>query len=121
MPYLESLSTYEIILTLLMIFNMGLAMVGVLSGIRATRLLMRVGVGGPTIHMMLVAVVLCATFIGLDLMWYWEGFDKVTGFWIELAWRGWQIIAVGFATLVCCEQVKCTITFACPRKKECLD
>ena len=104
----------ELILSLLMVFNIGLAAVGTMTGIRALRMV-RGRERRSSRHLLWVAIILCVSFVLLDVMWYAQEFIVVVGFWTEFAWRMWQIGAIGFATYVCCEQSKCLLVPECPR------
>lgn len=102
------------VLTAIMLINIGTASVGFMTGFKAVRLMH--GRHKETYHLVYLGVLVCVTFIAIDISWYYFDLSRAMNFYPELAIRSWQLLVVTYATLTLAEQAKCTIQSNCPRR-----
>lgn len=110
---------YPYISTSAMLVNIGTALIGILSGVRA--IMNMHGRHRETYHLVYMGILACVTFIIVDLNLYYTDHRMYVSFLGEMALRSWLLLVVVYVTLTLAEQAKCTLQDSgCPKIIKCL-
>ena len=102
-----------------MLVNIGTALIGIMSGVRAVMNMH--GRQRETYRLVYMGILACVTFIIVDLNLYYLDSRMYVSFLGEMALRSWLLLVVAYVTLTLAEQAKCSLQVSgCPKIIKCV-